>query len=1066
MSSQGDWRTARLRSGRANGRRKADDGFRLMHNKPPQDDCWFYGYWFYGCWFFVIVWVFALLACGLPVRAEGVPKAEIPTPEGSRTAAVQVRAGNHPGFGRLVFDVSADTQYRLSRDGDQVHLSFSPSAQIGDAPFLPRNVASFSGGDGMAELVVLEGTRVRPSRIGERVVVDVFDLKKLSEPKSVAVLQLPVPPVPFGEPPPMAVAEPPAGIAPDSAAVAALHAEPLLPSPLAPAPVAPAPLQTPLPAEPSSPAETPLTARSPAAVLIPKVPAADFSGPIALAAARAMPAPVGRGTAFSVPFGAGVGAAALRRGNLAFIVFDERRPVDMAALRADPVLAAAIVQLLPAATLIRLPLPPGMEVAMQRTSPNAWTVAVVPSQMPIKPIHPTIGAEDVATAGRVRISLPGDAPGQVVSLADPDTGATLLLGTQRQPGQGIAVIRRTPRYLLLPTWQGVAVQPLVDSLSLRSVKSGFMLAGADLPMAQDVAGETEWQEEAARLTRRFDFPASPVQVLQLRMQTQVSDAAVAPARARGRKRLAAAQTMIALGLAVEAQAVLKVATEEDPTLADSPDAAGLGAVAALLAGRIDDSRPIDDPHLSGSDEIALWRAVRMARQQEHSPQAAGIFATTLPLVLAYPAAMRDRLLPLAVETMIAGGEAAATTEALARQKDNPVLALARAMKLQVDGNVDNALAAYGAVVQGPDRRQQALAASRAVELALASHRIGPAAAADALDRQLYTWRGDYHELALRERVAALRAESGAWRPALALLRETLAMFPDQKAEIRQAMNTIFAGLLRDRAVDALAPFDLISLLDENTDLLAEMDGFSPLEAGISASAVQAKLAEKLLALDLPRRAGPQLERLMRAVPQGAGRAGFGASLAALKLREDDAKGALETLSASNPATVADLPSSLAEQRALLFATASARIGDRPRALAALAVLNSSAAGELRSTILEQAGDWPAAAQSLADQAARLIPADGALDDTQRRLLVRLASAASQAGDEATLGRLRAREIPRMTSGPLADMFKLLTADRVQSTTDLKRSGREMASARTLSAGIKALEPPLLPVVAR
>ncbi len=114
---------------------------------------------------------------------------------------------------------------------------------------------------------------------------------------------------------------------------------------------------------------------------------------------------------------------------------------------------------------------------------------------------------------------------------------------------------------------------------------------------------------------------------------------------------------------------------------------------------------------------------------------------------------------------------------------------------------------------------------------------------------------------------------------------------------------------------------------------------------------------------------------------------------------------------------------------------------------------------MRSAILEQAGDWPAATQSLADQAAKLVPAEGKLDDTQRRLLVRLASAASQAGDEPMLERLRIRNSPRMASGPLADMFKLLTADRVQSAKDLQRAGREMALARTLPAGITALEPP-------
>ena len=71
------------------------------------------------------------------------------------------------------------------------------------------------------------------------------------------------------------------------------------------------------------------------------------------------------------------------------------------------------------------------------------------------------------------------------------------------------------------------------------------------------------------------------------------------------------------------------------------------------------------------------------------------------------------------------------------------------------------------------------------------------------------------------------------------------------------------------------------------------------------------------------------------------------------------------------------------------------------------------------------------------------------------------------GDEAVLEQLRTRESLRMASGPLADMFRLLTADRVQSASDLRRSSREMALARTVPAGIRALEPvPAVPAAPR
>lgn len=971
---------------------------------------------------------------------------------------ITVRAGDHSDFGRLVFDITGGTKYRFSRKGDRVSLTFPRAMVIGEPAEPPRNVLSASGGSGEAELVVAAGARVRHWRIDGRLVIDVFDPKPAQTLSAPPADPLPVPPIP-SQPTPPAIMDPSAAATPESQVAPASVSRPAdatgvqLPASALPGPEmrSPPPLQS-SPLRPSP--RQPPPSQPPAVIAAP-------SGPVTLVVARTAPPVAGQGAAFSVPFGAEIGAAALRRGDIALVVFDDRRPVDLAALRGDPILAGATVRLLPAATLIQLRLPEGMEVALLRPSPNAWTVAVRPGPVPIHPIQPVMAPEEIASAGHGRLLLSGDAAGQVVSLADPLTGATLMLGTQRKPGQGMAVARLTPRYALLPTWQGVAVLPLADRLSLRALRDGFALTGADLPLTQAAAAEdAESQAAATALTRRFDFPLQSIEDLQRRLQSQVADAARAPAQARGRKRLAAAQTMIAVGLGVEAGSLLQVAAEEDPVLARSAKIAGLGAIAALLADRMEETDAIEDPRLTGTDEVALWRAVRTAKQQPGSPQAAAIFAVTMPLALSYPPGLRDRLLPLMAETMVAGGENAAARSVLARRKDDPALGLARAMALQADGDTDRALAAYGAVTRGPDRREQALAASRAVELKLAAHRIDPAQAADALDSQLYNWRGGRQELELRERVATLRAESGAWRPALALLRETLSIFPADKVRIRAAMRAIFADLLHDKAVDAVAPLDLVALLDENADLLPDARNAEASQDGSSDDWLQEKLIKTLLALDLPGRAGPQLERLMQAVPPGAGRAGFGASLAGLKLREDDPRGALAALSASD-VPAADLPRQLAEQRALLFAQASARNGAPADALAALAPYGGARAGDARATILEQTQDWPGAVRALSDQVASLVPTQGQLTDSQSRLLVRLASAASQAGDEVTLARLRL-DLPRFPGGPLADMFTLLTGGRVQSVADLKRSGREMALARDLPQGLKSLESPPVP----
>ena len=91
------------------------------------------------------------------------------------------------------------------------------------------------------------------------------------------------------------------------------------------------------------------------------------------------------------------------------------------------------MQTLQTATVIRLPLDATMALSPSRTA-DAWRITAVQLEPALRPIQATV-ADD-------RLVLPAAAPGTVVSLTDPDTGATLLVGTQRRDGQGVPALRR------------------------------------------------------------------------------------------------------------------------------------------------------------------------------------------------------------------------------------------------------------------------------------------------------------------------------------------------------------------------------------------------------------------------------------------------------------------------------------------------------------------------------------------------------------------------------------------------------------------------------------------------
>jgi hypothetical protein len=965
---------------------------------------------------------------------------------------VLVRVGSHDGYGRVTFALPPRAEYHLTQQDQHVAIEFDGNLKIGAANAIPRNVVGITGGTGRATLDIAAGTVLHEWRYGDLLVIDVLDPGQRADanpsPTTAAAKSDAAKP-PTANPDP---GKPPAANReaaksdpsrsgsqpPDAAANTTRPAQP--PATTTDATPPKQEVQTAAQGVPSGvPSGDRTNSAAPTAAAAPLAPAGPVPATPAPASTAQSEATTqsdsGTDGELDIQADAQLGLAAFRLRNVALIVLDQPRTIDTTTLRDDPVFGSAAVQALPTATVIKVPLDAGTALAISRGE-HTWRIVAVSQAPQLRPIQAEVADQ--------RLLLQAATPGAVVGVLDPETDATLLVGTQRSVGQGVLVQHRSPEFTLLPSWQGVALEPRRDSVTLRPVAQGFGISGVDtLSPATEIS---EQLAHSAGLTREFDFPSQPTETLLQALQRQQFEAATAPTLARGPRRDLLARTMISLGLSLDAGSVLRVAATDDPHLAGSPEAQGLASIAALLAHRPEDAGGIADPTLPQADDIVFWRAVRLAELQPGSPEAAAMLAATAPLALSYPPEMRDRLLPLVAETLAAGGEAAAADALLAARPADASLDLARAMLAEAKGDKSAALADYDRLALSHDQSVHARAGARAVELRLASGAINAQQAADQLQRLLYAWRGDAQERDLRERLAELEARAGDLRTALGLLRETETLFPDDKAAIHAKLGEMFAALLRGDALATLPPLDLVSLVEDNADLLP---------AGQDGEALQARLADRLLELDLPKRAGPMLEKLIQAANSAPTRAGFGARLAALRLREDDPAGVLAALDAS---AAPGLPDELIQRRTLLAAQANARRGDNNAALAALDALDGAAADEARATILERANDWPAAEKALTSYVARTVPPSGKLDDTQRRTLLRLATAAARAGDEAALTALRERETPRMDTGPLADMFRLLTAAQVRSVADLKRSGQEAALARGLAGELKALQP--------
>jgi hypothetical protein len=315
----------------------------------------------------------------------------------------------------------------------------------------------------------------------------------------------------------------------------------------------------------------------------------------------------------------------------------------------------------------------------------------------------------------------------VVPLLDPETGLPLLVGTVETPAQAAPLAHRLAQAELLPTLLGAAALARADTVSLRRRPGGFVLAAGAEGLRLGT-GTNFAEPDAAAMTRLFDLPLSPPVALTERLRQQQAGIAAAAPLQRSPLRRDAGETLLALGLPQEAQAMLALAFEEDPRAAADPRLLALHGAAALLAGRVPEARHLDDPRLPVSDEVALWQGL-LAAARGDGPAATGPVAGALPMVFAYPSALRARLLPIVADVLSERDDVAALRRLLARQPNGPGLGLAAARLAELEGRHAEAIAGYAAVAAGRDRRQRARALRRSIELRLSTGVIDAATAA-------------------------------------------------------------------------------------------------------------------------------------------------------------------------------------------------------------------------------------------------------------------------------------------------------------------------------------------------
>jgi tetratricopeptide (TPR) repeat protein len=960
----------------------------------------------------LLIWI----ALGVPAFAQQAP-------------AVGLRVGSHPTYGRVVMDWPEAVTYRAEEAGNRLILRFDSPARydLSGALRLPKNVESLSAYDDGILLQARPGTRFRHYRIGNRVVIDVLDGAAAGTAAPPAAQAVTAPPAaPAARPPPTAPppreAAPPTNQAATASAPAPSAADVSRPGSgpnmgatpqVAPASTPPPPAVTP-PAPPPAPAQAqPASAARPLVVVPPR-----RTTPVALLA---------EGRAISLDLGAETSAAVFRHGDWVIAVFDRPEALDLSQLQGSAIFRSMETRQTGDTTILQMRLaPPG--TLRPRRDGNAWVMEAFRDAVDANRALTAI-APELDQGPPVRLVLRAARPGRSVTVLDPETGSPLLVGTLREAGQAVAIGRRQPEFQLLPAMLGVAVLPKGDNIQLRALNDRFILqaSGMDsLRLGADAGREP--LAEAATLSRIMDLPSANAATLLERLRTSSANIGEAGPLGRSEARRHAAETLLALGMAQEAQAMATLALQEDPRAGADARLVMVQAAAALVAGREAEARQLENPQMPSSDETTLWRGFLAAARGDHAVAGPAI-AASLPLLLSYPRPLAQRLIPIAMESLAAAGELTAANRLGDSDPDNPSLHFARGMVAEADGRIEDALTAYRQAIQGRDRLRRARAIRRSVELRLAVGQLDAAGATAELEAALFAWRGDADEMNARIRLAELQREAGNGRAAFELLQETQRFFPERENDLRPHLRAAFAA-----ALQSAPPLNAAAFYDAHPEFLPED------AAGIRSVLV---LADRLGALDLVDRASAVLRDALGRLTDPAARKPVSTKLAALRLSEGDAQGALSALDAATEGDGEEVERSILRGRAL------ARAGNRRVAEGVLSELGDDGA-EALAEIRAEVQDWSGAASAMLKHInAKIPPAPAPLSPAMRRDLARAAAYAAMGNDTNALAQLRDNYGARMQGGPLAEAFALLTSESLRGVQDLPRLQREISQLRLL-----------------
>lgn len=735
-------------------------------------------------------------------------------------------------------------------------------------------------------------------------------------------------------------------------------------------------------------------------------------------------------TRIDVTWPAPARAAAFRRGEAIWLLFDATGNVDLAGVTragrrhqdVEVVRGEGVIGL-------RIPAPPDILLSAAAHD-GVWSFTLAANAATAEPAQLV---REVQSDGRAQLVARFGREGAVRWIADPEIGDRIAVALIGGPARGIDTRRATIEAAILPAAHGAVMEPRADGVTavfeqgnLVVSRGGGLLAAAP---AADAQGLNAAMLEAAMETGADPSMAPSGQTLvEVREQMdelmrRAADEGVregAPVEAR----MELARFLLRNELAAEALGALRIAAINQGELVEiDPQYRLMRGAANVMMGRTAAAMPdLTASALANNPSAALWRGYAAAQRKEWSEARRELERGAAGLE-EYPPSWRARFqLALAEAALELNDHAAAEAAARAAfgQAPDEVLRLqARLIEARltaVRGDVPRALVMLDELGRARDEEVAVRAAVEAIRLRRATGAMRALDAVEPLEALRFRWRGDAVEIAVVAMLGDVYSELGRWREALATMRIAADRFPTDPAsrQLRADMATLFERLFLDGEADRIEPIQALGLFYEFSDLTP---------VGPNGDRIVRLLAGRLVHVDLLEQAATLLHHQVTERLEGVSRAQVAGDLAAIYLMDRKPDQALVALATTRQA---NMPAALLADRRILEARALLDLGRLDAAAELVERDRSEDAQRVRAEAAWRARDWDRAALELRTLLGARNSAQP-LDGHGRQAVLRAAVAYTLAGNDDGVRALYREYAGDLAGTPEADAFEVVAS---------------------------------------